>query len=80
MNVEEIVATLLSQGFSARDIRRQLSSRGIRWQYNFTPHSGKREAIRRRRVLQLCEKGCGGRRVTGSDLCPDCLAAKWLPK
>jgi hypothetical protein len=75
-----IVNDRLQQGVSPRQVRLELSARGVRWRYGFTRVQGPRERVRnlRRAGLKPCE-GCGHGYLIAdhSPLCPECLVAKW---
>lgn len=75
-DLNETIHVLLQQGFHPRDIRKQLQTRGVKWDYQFSGQ-GTREKARRRLKYSLCETGDGNPRAGGSDLCSICLVGKW---
>lgn len=86
VDLNAVVRTLLDQGYSPKDIRKQLRSRGIKWSYTYSGrredgrravHQGVRECLRRMKSQSLCMNGCGRQRYRDSDFCEDCLRAKW---
>ena len=74
-DLNETIHILLWEGHHPRDIRKQMQTRGIKWDYQFSGQ-GTREKARRRVQYSLCEAGCGGKRTIAGP-CNDCLAATW---
>lgn len=77
-SIQELVDSLLKQGFHVKDIRTVLRQRGVKWGYQYGRHQGKRERVRRMRLYPRCAQ-CDvpvlADRVPR--LCDGCLAEKW---
>lgn len=80
VKLSQLVQQLLAKGYSPRDVRLSLASRGVAWGYKYDrTKAGVRERIRNLRRIgkQLCECGNAYDLEIASELCPACLVEKF---
>lgn len=80
-DVHELASKLIEMGYSPAVVRKRLAEQGLRWQYNFNPHSSLRSRLRRLHAQGrgLCTSCHAGSYLLDGpvDICPECLDKKF---